>query len=124
MHFIIHFLIIHRIQATNYFYKMVIHVRISKKQTRPSRRLEHSYLQYHRAVPNVNPIESIFHLLQKRLDAQALNEKIIRENFIKFSASVKNTLQIFPLHTINKIIESMNTKMSMIIKCKGERIKY
>ena len=74
--------------------------------------------------PDINPIENLFHLVQKRLDAQDLSESITQENFIQFSARLKNTLQNFPLHTINKIVESMNTRMSMIIKYKGQRIKY
>ena len=74
--------------------------------------------------PDVNPIESLFHLVPNGLNAQVLSERITQENFIQFSAHVKNTFQNFPVHTINKIIKSMNTKMSMLIKCKCQRIKY
>ena len=73
---------------------------------------------------NVNYIENLFHLVQKRLNVQALSESIIQKNFMQFTTQVKNTLENFPLHTIRKIIESINTRMSMIIKCKGQRIKY
>ena len=74
--------------------------------------------------PDVNSIENLFHLVQKRLNAQALSESITQENFIQFFARAKNTLQNFPFYTINRIIEYMSTRMSMIIKCKGQRIKW
>ena len=73
---------------------------------------------------DVNPIENLFHLVQKRWNVQALYESITQENFMQFTAQVKNTLENFPLHTIRKITESKNTRMSMIIRCKGQRIKY
>ena len=74
--------------------------------------------------PDINPIENLFYLVQKRLDAQALFKSITQKYFIQFFARIKNTLQKFLLHTINKIIESMNTRMSVIIKYKDQRIKY
>ena len=74
--------------------------------------------------PDADLIENLFHLVQKRLLAQALSKSITQENFIQISACVKNTLQNFQLHTSTKIIESINTRISMIIKCKGQRVKY
>ena len=74
--------------------------------------------------PDINPIENLFYLVQKRLDVQALSKSITQKYFIQFFARIKNTLQKFLLHTINKIIESMNARMSVIIKYKDQRIKY
>ena len=76
--------------------------------------------------PDINPIENIFHQVKCKLNSDALekhkHEK--HENFEKFSKRVKQTMEDFPKDEIDKTIESVNKRIGLIIKCKGQRTKY
>ena len=74
--------------------------------------------------PDINPIENLFHLVGRKLKQQALVKKITSETYEEFSLRVKNTLLEYPSGEIDKIIESMDKRISDIIKAKGHRIKY
>ena len=74
--------------------------------------------------PDINPIENLFHLIQSKLDRDALERNITNENFERFSERVKETMENYPVDTIDKIIDSMDRRISEIIKCKGQRLKY
>ena len=74
--------------------------------------------------PDLNPIENVFHNVKRKLHADALENNITREKFEKFSERVKRTLENYSSHTIDKTIDSMDKRISMIIKSKGQRIKY
>ena len=43
--------------------------------------------------PDINPIENVFHLLEKKLQSDAFERNITHETFADFSARVKNTLE-------------------------------
>ena len=58
------------------------------------------------------------------LHEQALQQNITFEDFDNFSHRVKQTLGVFSVDYINKTIDSMNKRMDMAIKRRGERIKY
>jgi len=74
--------------------------------------------------PDCNPIENVFSIVVRKLDTQALNERITKETFEEFSARVKRTMESISATTINKIIDSMTNRIRMIIQRRGARIKY
>jgi len=74
--------------------------------------------------PDCNPIENVFSIVVRNLDTQALKERITKETFEEFSARVKRTMESISATTINKIIDSMTTRIRMIIQRRGARIKY
>ena len=74
--------------------------------------------------PDINPIENFFHLVKTKLNKDALEQNITKESYQEFSNCVKETILNFPAATIDNIIESMNKRMNMIIKKKGQRLRY
>ena len=74
--------------------------------------------------PDIKPIENIFHQVKRKLNSDALENHIEHENFENFSKRVKQTMEDFPKDVIDKTIESMNKRIGLIIKCKGQRTKY
>ena len=74
--------------------------------------------------PDINPIENFFHLLQLKLNRDAMDKNITKETFREFSARIKETMMNFPVEGINHLIESMDKRMCQIIKSKGGRLKY
>lgn len=74
--------------------------------------------------PDLNPIENVFHLVKRKLNADAIERNILQENFNSFSERVKKTIENFPIDIIDKTIESMDKRIGLIIKSKGQRTKY
>ena len=66
--------------------------------------------------PDLNPIENIFHIVKKRLHQDTLEMKIEREDFMEFSAQVKNTLEIVPVDVVDRTIQSMDKQIDLIVK--------
>ena len=74
--------------------------------------------------PDINPIENFFGIVKQALHRDALERQVKVETVEQFESRIKQIMKQVPTATIDKIIESMNKRMEMIIKCKGERIKY
>ena len=74
--------------------------------------------------PDLNPIENLFHLVSKQLREDAIDKQITSENFEQFSERVKRTMTNLSKITIDRIIESMNNRVAMIIEKRGQRLKY
>ena len=74
--------------------------------------------------PDLNPIENLFHRVKNKLRLDALNDNINCETFDEFTARVKRTMYNFSVAEIDKCIESMNHRLNLVIRSKGERIKY
>ena len=55
-------------------------------------------------------------------DAQLKN--ITSETFVQFSKRVKRSMEYHPIENTNKIIESMDKSMKIIIQARGQCIKY
>ena len=68
--------------------------------------------------PDLNPIENIFHIVKKRLHQDALEMKIEREDFMEFSAQVKNTLEIVAVDVVDRTIPLMDKRIDLIVKRK------
>ena len=74
--------------------------------------------------PDINPIENFFNLVERKLQYDAITKKITHETFEEFSERVRKTMVEFETAAINKIINSMHKRMKLIIKNKGQRLKY
>ena len=74
--------------------------------------------------PDINPIENVFSIVSRKLDRDAIDNAITTESFKEFSQRVKNTILATPIESIDRIIESMDKRMSLLIKGKGRRLKY
>lgn len=74
--------------------------------------------------PDLNPIENVFHLVKKKLNKDAIEQKIISENYEEFTARVLNTLNNFDQQIIDNIIKSMPKRIKSIKERKGQRLKY
>lgn len=74
--------------------------------------------------PDLNPIETIFHLAKRNLKNNAVAENITHETYEQFVARVKHTLETLDKGVIDRTISSMNKRIGMVVKAKGHRIKY
>ena len=74
--------------------------------------------------PDVNVIESIFHLLRMDLEDEAICENITSESFEQFRDRVFRSLERLPVEIVDRTIESMNNRIDAIIYSKGYRTKY
>ena len=57
--------------------------------------------------PDINPIENVFHLLDRKLRSEAVEQNITNESYKEFSARVKSTIENIPVEQIDKIIDTM-----------------
>ena len=74
--------------------------------------------------PDLNPIENVFHLMNKALKKEAIENKITKESFEDFSQRCVKMTENFPVEIINKTIDSMHKRVNLMLKSKGQRIKY
>ena len=73
--------------------------------------------------PHMNPIETLFHLVRKELMIQTSNN-ITKETYNEFSQRVVSTINCITSKAIDKIVESMDKGMDLVIKQNGNRTKY
>ena len=71
--------------------------------------------------PDLNPIENFFHSNSVKINEDSLN--VTHETFQEFSERVKSIIVNYPTLKINKIIDSMDKRINMIIEHKGQIIK-
>ena len=74
--------------------------------------------------PDLNPIENFFHLTKRKLKADAISDNITRESYPDFVTRVKKTMEESDPCLIDKILRSMSKRIDLIIKKKGQRLKY
>jgi hypothetical protein len=74
--------------------------------------------------PDLNPIENFFNSVSMKLNNDAIEKKITRESVDEFSQCVRKTMQSFSTEEIDKIIDSMDKRITAVIKACGQRIKY
>ena len=74
--------------------------------------------------PDLNPIENVFHYARTKWHEESLNRNITFQNFDEYSTCVKKTLLSVPVEYINKTTESMDNRLSMVVKKGGKQIKY
>ena len=73
---------------------------------------------------DIHCIENFFHTVKVELDKQALELNITRETYEEFSERVIRTITNMPVDVVDKIIESMDNRISLVINSKGQRTKY
>jgi len=73
---------------------------------------------------DIHCIEKCFHAAKVELDKQALKLNITRETYEEFSERVTRTIKNMPVDVVDKIIESMDNRISLVIFSKGQRTKY
>ena len=73
---------------------------------------------------DVHCIESFFHAAKVDLDKQALELNITRQTYEEFSERVTRTIKNMPVDVVDKIIESMDNRISLVLFSKGLRTKY
>ena len=73
--------------------------------------------------PDLNLIENFFALVTKALRKQVTEENIVRETFDEFVTRVREIILNFSIPKIDRIIESMDKRITLITESKGCRIK-
>ena len=96
----------------------------SKKAKRAVRRVGASIFRIPARSPDCNPIENLFHCVSRTLKEQARQNQITSESKQDFRRRVKRTLRTYPVERIDRIIDSMDKRMGLIISSKGQRIRY
>ena len=72
----------------------------------------------------MNSIGNVFNYVRTKLHEESLNRNITFENFEEHSARVIKTLLSVRFEYLNKTIESMDNRLSMVVKKAGKRIMY
>ena len=72
---------------------------------------------------DLNPIENLFALVTKTLRKQVIEENIVRETNDEFVTRVRETMLNFSIPKIDRIIDSMDKRITLIMESKGCRIK-
>ena len=58
------------------------------------------------------------------MNNDAIDKKITRESFEEISQRVKETMLSFSSKEVDKIIDSMDKRITAVMKGKGQRTKY
>ena len=66
----------------------------------------------------------LHHNVKRQLQDNALSKRITKETYSQFCARVNSTLLNYSPEIIDRTIESMDRRIDMVIKSKGQRIKY
>ena len=74
--------------------------------------------------PDLNPIENFFGIVKQQLNRDAIEKNITSETMDELESRIREVMTNMGTATIDKIIESMNKRIQMVIDCKGERTKY
>lgn len=74
--------------------------------------------------PDLNPIENIFHVVRKRIEAQVRKNNITHQTWDEFCSAVKYNIWSTSKEYIDKTISSMPKRLKHIVKTKGRRTKY
>ena len=100
----------------------------------PRQKAKRSYAAYEKAKsspflipprsPDLNPIETFFHQMSRKLSKQAIEEVITHETKEEFKERVMNTMLSFPADKITKIIDTMPKRINEVVRLKGKRTKY
>ena len=74
--------------------------------------------------PDLNPIENLFHIVRKNIEAEILEKNIIYQSWDEFVQRVKFHLWSVSQEYVDKTIASMPNRIKLIIKHRGLRTKY
>lgn len=96
----------------------------SKKANEVFEKLHATVVHIPAHSPDINCIENFFNLVEVKLRQDTRSKKITSEPFEEFSNRVRNIMVNYPIQEIDKLIESMDKRITLILKSKGNRIKY
>ena len=74
--------------------------------------------------PDLNPIENVFHLVRKRLEAQVKENNITHQTWEEFKQAVLYNIWSTSKDVIDKTISTMKKRLQGIVQTKGKRTKY
>ena len=87
-------------------------------------RIEAQFPKIPSKSPDLTPIESVFHLLKRSLENEAISSEISHECFDDFKARVYRALDNLSIDVIDCTIESMWDIIDAVIRSSGNRTKY
>ena len=73
---------------------------------------------------DLNPIENAFNVIKRKLENDAIDKEIRKENFNDFKDRVLRCLRSLDPGILDRTIESMPKRVEAILSCNGHRIKY
>ena len=109
---------------TKYFFRTVFPRQDSACARRALERIRATTFRIHFESPDLNCIENLFCLVNKKLQTDTIDNNIEKKTFEEFSERKKNIMRNFNVETIDKIIGTMAKRITEVIKHKGQRIKY
>ena len=74
--------------------------------------------------PDLNPIENLFNMARKQINAEVKEKNISNETWTDFVSRVTRNIWSVPKDYIDKTIASMPVRVKNVIKNKGYRTKY
>ncbi|CAB3978201.1 Transposable element Tcb1 transposase [Paramuricea clavata] len=74
--------------------------------------------------PDLNPIENLFHIVRKKIEAEILQKNVIYQSWDEFVERVKFNIWSVSQEYVDKTIASMPRRIKDIVKHKGKRTKY
>ena len=77
-----------------------------------------SLLKWPPHSPDLSPIENVWGIVQRQVEAMGC------PNFTEFEKAVVEKLQNFDRKTLEKMFKGMKGRMELVIKAKGDKIKY
>ena len=96
----------------------------SKTAMYPIDRMDGKFFKIPARSQDLSPIENFFNSVTIKLNNDAIDKKITRESFEEFSQCVKETMLSFSSKEVDKIIDSMDERITAVMKGKGQRTKY
>ena len=74
--------------------------------------------------PDLNPIENLFHIVRKKMEAEILQKNIVHHSWDEFVERVKYNIWSVSKEYVDKTISSMPKRIKAIVKNEGKRTKY
>ena len=73
---------------------------------------------------DIHFIENIFYIVKMALEKYALDRDITDETFQEFSERLATTFHNLHTNLIDRTVESINNRIELLIKNKGQRTRY
>ena len=74
--------------------------------------------------PDLNPIENVFHIVRKRINAQIKESNVTRQTWDEFKQMIQYNIWSTSRNVIDKTISSMSKRLAEIVNTNGRRTKY
>ena len=74
--------------------------------------------------PDLNPIENVFHNIKNYLKKEAIRKKIVCETKEEYEFRIKTAMFAYSKDKIDRTIKSMEKRLRLVVKGRGDRTKY